>query len=299
MNKLQIGAALAALQLGTAWSFGALVVDYSGSYVTANRNAAQTPVSFATGDYDFDGSSDDRAKILTWNSPFQVNNFVAPEGKTSVLNIGLQIANLNSAADPAFGLVRVASNSLLQFGSGGGAPGAQSLSAAVIVNKANFLNLSSSDPLTFLSSAGSLSVSLTFNGAGSARFVVQNGSQWFLSATSTTTSGTFGADFNPATELWYAFDPTANQFFDASSPGAGVAGSTLQDINAFGVYTLFSNYDGTAAANATRVNYSGFQASLTPVPEPGYAAPVAAAFAALLFRRIRAARVQPATSPRR
>ncbi len=293
MKILQIAAALTAWQLAAAWSFGALVVDYSGSYVTANRNAAQTPVSFATGDYDFDGSSDDRAKILTWNSPFQVNNFVAPEGKTSALNIGLQIANLNNATDPAFGLVRVASNSLLQFGAGGLAPGAQSLSAAVIVNKANFLNLSSSEPLGFLSSAGSLSVSLTFNGAGSARFVVQNGTQWYLSAAATTTNGTFGADFNPATELWYAFDPAANQFFNEASPGTGVAGSTLQDINAFGVYALFSNFDGTAAANATRVNFSGFQANLTPVPEPGYAVPVAALFASgLLFRRLRARRAQ-------
>lgn len=288
---------MAVWQLASAWSFGALVVDYSGSYVTGNRNASQSPVSFASGDYDFDGTSDDRAKILSWNAPFQVNNFVAPEGKTAVLNIGLQIANLNSAVDPAFGLVRVGSNSVLQFGNGGGAPGAQAFSAAVIVNKANFLNLSSSAPLGFLSSTGSLSVSLTFNGVGDARFVVQNGTQWYLSATATSANGTFGADFNPATELWYAFDPATNQFFNEDAPGTGVAGSTLQDINAFGVYAKFDNFDGTAAANSTRINFSGFQANLTPVPEPGYAAPVAAVFAGLLFRRLKQGRHQPAVVP--
>lgn len=292
MKKIQIGAALFAWHLATAWSFGALVVDYSGSYVTANRNAAQTPVTVVTGDFDSDGSSDDRARILAWNSPFQVNGLVPPEGKTAVLNIGVQIANLNSSVDPNFGLLRIASNNLLQFGNSGGAPGAQSLSAAVIVNKANFLNLSSSEPLGFLSAAGSLSVSLTFNGSGSARFVVQNGAQWYLSASATTVNGTFGADFNPATELWYAFDPSTNQFFNEASAGTGVAGATLRDINAFGVYAQFTDFDGTGAANATRVNFSAFQANLTPVPEPGYALLIPALVAALVFRRNRLGRAQ-------
>jgi hypothetical protein len=285
MRVVQIAVGLAVLQVASSWSFGASVVDYSGSYTTANRNAAQTPSSFATGDYDFDGTSDDRAKILGWNAPFAVNNFVAPLGKTAVLHYGAQIANLNSSADPAFGLVRVGSNSVLQFGNAGGAPGAQSLSAAVIVDKADFLTLSSSGPLGFLSSAGSLSVSLALNGTGDARFVVQNGTQWYLSASSTT-GGTFGVDFNPNTELWYAFDPDTNQFFNAASPGTAVTGSTLQDINAFGIYAQFINFDGSGAANATRVNISAFSADLTPVPEPGYVVPVAAIFAGFFFRRM-------------
>jgi len=271
-------------------------VDFGGDYTSNNINNTTPPDSgYATGDYNFNGSSDDRAYIRPFGSEASFTgspNFVTPTGKSGgVINYGISYANIGSTNDPATtGLNRISSSDIIQASSGGGAgTSAMRMASAWYWQKPSFLNgLSSATGLSFADQNGSLFASINNNlnpTAGNeraSRFLVQSGGQWYLSTSSFTgTTGTLA--INASTATWYSFDPAANAlFWDVRNPGSTVTGNTFTDITAIGIYTQHELFDGTATTSAVQ-GFSSFEA--TVVPEPSSFALLLGAIVALAIIR--------------
>ena len=93
-------------------------------------------------------------------------------------------------------------------------------------------------------------------GVANGRFMVQAGSNWYLSQDSSTTT----LDINGGAANWYVFDPAATSLFgDASNLGSTVIGSSLGDITATGVYM---QTDSPFASGANIVSLGTLQVSV-------------------------------------
>ena len=247
-----------------------LTVDFGGDYAVASINSAKTVIE-SNGDFDFDGTADDRASSAAFGSVFTAPNSGnwtdIPDKSNGTIYHGISVASYdNQLIDPGIGMDRLGDNAAgdrIQIGNTKVADETLSLAVAVYWESADFLNgtglLADED--------NSMSVSLVSSGIKPAvHFLVQAGGNWYISADSNT--GSFG--INGANADWYAFDPTANaMFWDEAAPGASVKGSSLGEITAVGVYGQTD--DGYAGATGSLFGMDGLQVSVSP-PKPTEAA---------------------------
>ncbi len=246
-----------------------LAVDFGGDYRDGNQNADSTLV-YETGDYDLDGMADDRRGYRTIDSVFltpitvEAGKEAGVEGKSKNIYAGYQVANLNVLTDPPvspnYKYAGSAADQLVAF-SGAGTT-RMSHVFTPHVKKENFLSGLSDNAyiLSFEDAADSVSFDLDqLLLGGTARVLVQNGSDWYVSDTGLTATGSLSV--NGYTETWHPYDPSVSQFLDASSLGAGVSGSTLTDIQAVGVLAQKLDFDGTVA-NASRFGIGAITANM-------------------------------------
>jgi hypothetical protein len=223
-------------------AFGSeLTIDFGGNYSAVNINSAKSE-TYSSGDFDFDGSADDRVAKVAFGSVFtppNSANWTNLVGKSNgTIYHGISLAILNKTNNPAIGFDRMTSTDRIQIG-GGTTGETNNLAVALYWNSTNFLNGGSA---ALADETNSLSVTLAGTGvAPSVRFLVQAGGQWYVSAASNTAS----FSINGATANWYAFDPAANaMFLDTANLGTAVSGSSLGAITAVGVYAQTMKYTG-------------------------------------------------------
>ncbi|MEA2067937.1 MAG: PEP-CTERM sorting domain-containing protein [Verrucomicrobiota bacterium] len=265
------------LSIGAPVALGGVVaVDFGADYTPANINATKVLNIDATVDADFDGTADDRAGSIVFGTVFtppNSANWTTPASKSgSVIKFGVSVANINSSVDPVdLNISRISSTDIIQSMNGAGTA-AMRMATAWYWEKASFLNgADATANLGFSDETASLSA--YFNNGGtpttgfvrSGHFLVQNGSDWYISADQWVSTG--GAlSINAATADWYVFDPQADTlFWDRDDMGTAVAGSTLADITAMGLYVQHELDDGTAV-NAMQQGFSSFQATVIPEP---------------------------------
>jgi hypothetical protein len=227
-------------------------IDFGGDYVSASANSSKI-VAQSNGDFDFDGTADDRVSAVSFgqlfsspNSPFWTD---IPGKSNGDIYHGISVGLFNNQTlDPADPMDRIGDSPAgdrFQMGNVKITGETMSLAVAVYWNSTNFLNGGHAAPLG--NATNSMSVSLVSTGIKPrVHFLVQAGGSWYISADSN--DGNFG--INGATASWYAFDPTANaMFWDESSPGIPVVGSSLGDITAAGVYGQTDDgYDGATGS---------------------------------------------------
>jgi len=246
---------------------GVTAVDFGGDYRDANQNATAA-LTFGTGDYDFDGASDDRRGYRNIDSFFMTVTVTNDVGiKNNRFNAGVQAANFDSSADPGISLYRYSGSSdALQVTSASGTA-KMGLAFAPHVIKADFLNgTDTAVNLRFEDAPGSVFFNIhQFASGQTARALVKNGLNWYVSSNQLISTGSLS--LNGYTETWYVYNPSNNLFLDTANPGAGVLGSTLTNIQAYGVFMQGLNFNGTTA-NAANFQVSGFQASVVPENGP-------------------------------
>ncbi len=275
-----------------------LAVDFGGNYTSSNINSSAS-ATFATGDYNFNGSSTDRVASIAFGTTFtspNSPNWTTPLGKSGgVISYGISVANIGSLADPSISTNRISSSNIIQAGNGAGTSSLR-IASAWYWDKASFVNGQQAvGNLGLSDTTGSLSATFSNSGTPATGFqrtshiLLQNAGLWYLS------DDLFGGSsgtltFNGATGSWYAFDPTANAlFWDENNRGSSVLGSTFTDINSLGVYVQHELINGTSA-NAALEAFSSFQARVVAVPEPStYALLGLGALVLVLARRRRAA----------
>lgn len=255
----------------TSASGQTLAVDFGADYTSNNINNS-TPAGSgpATGDYDFDGSSDDRAYIIPFGSEASVtssSNWTTPAGKSgATINYGISVANIDSSTDPDVNLNRITSGDVIQATNDAGTSDMR-MASAWYWEKASFVNgQDTAGNLSFANSASSMTVDINNSGPKrKSRLLAQSGGSWYLSEDfSTAATGTL--NINASTANWYSFDPSANAlFWDVNNPGSTVTGSTLTDITALGVYAQHELFDGTSQ-NAAIQGFNSLQATVIPEP---------------------------------
>jgi hypothetical protein len=215
---------------------------------------------------------------FTGPAPFQVGAYANFVGATALGTFNTFVGSRN-----------VSSSSQLEmtFGSVTAATGATStnVGALFLVNKSSFLNgLNLASNVSF-SATDLLSINVARFDAGVAtngaiRFVIQDGTNYYVSQTNRTTTGTFSLS-NPNAALWAAYDPATNMNFNS---GATFAAHTFSNVLAVGVLYDNDNYTGTGASTLMRM--TNFE--VTAIPEPsGIALALFGAGALALARRRR------------
>jgi hypothetical protein len=241
------------------------------NYVAASGNFTNATTT-QTGDYDFDSNSDDRRTyqgittvLGAMGNPFASG---AASNRTSVVRGGFQMTMMNSSATPVFGLRRITESAtvngdFISLGSGASADPMR-LVSAINVAKADFLDgANAANKLSFDNAVNMKARVATVSGANSlVRFLVQNGSDWYISAYSVSAAADMSA--NGYTQTWYSYNPSSNLLYDNSNLGTGVAGSTLTDIQAFGVIGQSTADVAGAAANNIQFAVSKLSLSLIP-----------------------------------
>jgi hypothetical protein len=231
-----------------------------------------------TGDYDLDSSANDRAQIVQFGTVFTPSTssvYASPDGKTKKLYTGGQVANIGSGSNPSFNTYRFSSKGVAQASVDPAfATSAMRESVAYYSQKADFLGgLSGASNLKFDNIAGGATLVTAFANVGTSgntgRLLVEDGTSWYVSATVVMGSGaSLSSSYNPYADLWYAYDPSVSQFLDTSNLGIGVAGSSFNDIEAFGVFMQTGVFDGTTG-DEPLLAVSAFSAAMVAsVPEP-------------------------------
>jgi hypothetical protein len=148
------------------------------------------------------------------------------------------------------------------------------MSTSYFAKKTNFLNgLNTAGPVGFSDQADGASVTLSdlrnSSGVATVGFIAQEGSGWYFSLAHTraAAAGVFSGtiSLNPYTANWYAFDPLSNQLLDTGNLGTAKAGSTFNNINAFGILGQNFGFVGTVA-NSQKFDVTGFSAVMIPEP---------------------------------
>lgn len=284
MKKLLIATAIIAVNSAASAAITAL--DFGANYSDNNINMSVAGVTtYATGDYNFNGSANDRVVAVPFGTAHTVTNAAAwttPEGKSgATIYTGFSLANIGSSTDPAFGLYRwngSANNLQTTSGTAASRTSAMRMATAYYWEKADFLNgMDASTELSFANMAGSASVSYRFSGEmlddtlRLVRLMVRDGAgDWYLSA-SRQASGTNTLQINAATEEWHAYDPVADSMFydrPALESGASISGTMITDITAFGVLYQSELFDGTADTHFSQHQLDALQFQV--IPEPRY-----------------------------
>lgn len=227
-----------------------MAIDFGGDYNDANQNGDGESLTVGLGDYEFGANAiDDYAAQREITDAFvTINNVNGLENKTVTFFGGAQYVNFdNSVTAPVVTQSNYKWRGLsdtLQIVFDANATTDSGLAFAPYVKKANFLNGFNSATQTIGFEDSASSVAFVVSGdASMGRALVQNGSDWYVSATSVADGS---LNVNGYTETWYPYDPSSNLFFDESSLSGGVAGSTLADIQAAGVLMQRMHFDATA-----------------------------------------------------
>ncbi len=254
-----------------------IAVDFGGNY-GGNTNSPIRPLAtFATGDFNANGSTNDRARFLPMNAEahfirLDVANPPGLAGKNNQIYAGAQVVNFGSATDPDFGLARYnGSADSLQLTNAAGTA-SMGLAFAPHVRKADFLNGADTiGNLSFADTADGFTGSFLFAGGTEGivrgRLMVQSGGQWYLSGSSVSSTGVLSV--NPVQETWYALSADTNLLYaedtDGNPLGTAISGSLLTDIQAVGLSLMNSSFDGSSI-HAANMQTDGFQAVVIPEP---------------------------------
>jgi hypothetical protein len=226
-----------------------VAVDFGGKYSDRSINSSKR-VSHVTGDFDFDGAVNDRAAVVEFGSLFSPPKHGSwnelDDKSNGTVYQGLSIAVLGGNVDLEDVMSRF-SGDRIQLGAK--CPGQMlRLAAAIYWEAGDFLckgKEAVSAPLA--NEPKSLQASVKNNGVKPvARFLIQAGGKWYVSS-----DCCYGNSFkvNGATALWHEFDPVANQLFlDEKNLGPSVAGSTLGNVTAAGLYAQTETYSGDAGS---------------------------------------------------
>lgn len=235
-KKILINASIASLFLAAVSAHASqLAVDFGADYTTSNINSSKTVLE-SNGDFDFDGTSDDRVSSVAFGTVFTPTgapSWTTPTGKSgATIYHGVSVAVFNNQAiNPGVAMDRISSGDTIQVGLTAAGTETYSLAAAYYWEAADFL---SSGTGGLVDAADSMVANVFSSGPkATARFMVQAGGQWYLSQA----SNDGPLSINGGAANWYAFDPTSNaMFWDETAPGATVIGTSLGDITAAGIY---------------------------------------------------------------
>lgn len=154
-------------------------------------------------------------------------------------------------------------------------PLTSSIQSIYIWQKENFLNGGDANPVAL----NDITLNTGVNGgAGSLRFVVQNGSNWYVSDSTTTQD----LSLSSFTTSWYDYDPVED-FTDFTGAIAGVTTNDFTDVTAVGLWM-----DKTATGQYIVRTFQSIDVDATVVPEPStYAMLVGFAALTLVYTRRR------------
>lgn len=153
--------------------------------------------------------------------------------------------------------------------------GTQSIHAAYLFQKADFLNGTSATPNLSLVSLNASITGVHHSGGTNigtpqTRFLVRNGNNYYLShsviswSTNNAASDFFLNSTDLASETWAAYDPFSSLNFDQTSTFSSVV---LDDLTGVGIYFEDDNFDIVTAGNQQfSIGLRSFNA--TAVPEP-------------------------------
>jgi hypothetical protein len=250
-----------------------VAVDFGADYTSSNINAALTPLVSSV-DADFDGQTDDRLASIAFGTVFPPAgsaNWSTPVNKSGPgIRHGVSVANIDSSAAPSIQLNRINAADIIQATNGAGSSKMR-MASAHYWEKPSFLNgLNHAGALSFADRTDSVHAAFANAGAptppsGRASHVlVRNAGQWFVSVDHF--PGTSGSlVFNGFQAHWLPFDPHANSLFrNTAVAGSPVAGSTLNDITALGVYSQHEQFNGSVA-NTVIHGLAALRVSLAPV----------------------------------
>lgn len=267
---IQLAAALLAAGAISATAADVVVADWSGDYVSANQNFGRAQTSLAT-DYALGVGA---TKQIVWSESALLKptaSYAAPVGKmanfyggmfssASGTGLGFQTFTANVANSSAADRLNYRS----QLNASTGLTGRDGAFGIAFL-KADFLNGAAANPVT-LGAGSSLSMNITgISSPMVARFMVKNGSQWYVSNTSYTTTGTKTLNSASAVtlenETWATFDPATSLAFN------NVTFSTVAftDITAVGCYAQYALAMTTDIA-AKDFSVSSFTANLVNTP---------------------------------
>lgn len=279
--------------------FGATTfVDWGGNYVSATEVFSNTayPSDFRAETLSGQGYSTVRGPIYSYNGTTAnltpSAGYVAPSGKSSTFYGGWSASSGTGPAVPGGTSGTTSglnSRSVFQNGAGG-QPGediiylaldapAPAFRGLVVFEKQDFLNGTSTETVAFDSDS-----SLTFSGlVGGARpnlrWVVLDGSTWYVSEATFTGTGSFlfwGAAVSstltdPNSQLWASYIPiesdSAGPYLYNTAPSSGYGAHSFSDIRAVGIY--YDSY-GVPITDGTFTNFGlqQFTVSGVTVPEP-------------------------------
>jgi hypothetical protein len=273
-----------------------LAVDFGANY-GANNNTAALPWQSIDGDFNFNGSSTDRARHVPLGQEFtspNSANWTTPEGKSgAVIRYGISVANIGSSLDASGNLVRYnGTPNTLQNSSGTtNTTNAMRMASAWYWEKPSFLNsMDAASSLSLANIATSVTAGFLNSGSGvtHARALIRDDSDWYISGE--LFAGTTGTlSFNAAATSWHAFDPTTASllFYDSTNLGVGVLGSTFANVTAIGVHVQSELFDGSGN-HAVQHQLQTLEVAV--IPEPGIVASVLglAGLLVVLFRRRKA-----------
>jgi hypothetical protein len=252
-------------------------VDFGGDYDggLGSRNSPLIHiVQQDTGDFNGDAITDSREFVPIDTPQFFVEldvvGFPGLAGKNNKIHAGAQNVNYFTAAAPTgIGLLRWEGTSLngLQMTSGQIGTASMGMAFTPHVKKSEFLNdLDAAANVSFADLTDGVSMQWEHGGTPTAgvgirrnRLLIQNGSDWFISE-STSGSKTRNAanpfSLNPFSETFYSFDPSTNFFYeevsdvDTTPVGVGVLGSTFTNIQALGVHMMNTGFNGFIIHNS-------------------------------------------------
>lgn len=238
---------------------------------TANNNV---------GDFDADTVSDDVRRSIAFSDSTALSPAANWSGTSGVFFGGAQVTRLNSATMPVTGTfattVNNAGGDRVRLGVNVDASNRiDSVQGLFFWKKSDFLN--GGDVATIgLDTTSAFSVNIVTGGVSGGdgarvRFVVQNGSQFYVSSVASQTVSNGGtATFNltgaalMTTEVWDDYAPTSNLTW--ASGGTTISSTALNDIQAVGFYVI-----GTGIAAADRdfnFTFNDFSFTGTAIPEP-------------------------------
>jgi hypothetical protein len=289
MKKLLIASAVLAITLP---AHAVLYVDWGGNYTTANqamqRNPGTTPVT--TGNIGGNGTQD----VWTISTVDQTNAMSPSSGYTGpTFYGGAQAIRYDSFGTSSSNGITMrihenGSNDLMrwQYLVPGSVPA--EWVAVTLFTKPDFINGGSGATVTI---NGTSSLSLTVNAfntlpaASTLRFVIQDGSQYYVSnSTATLTSGA-GSTFTLSgaaltSETWAAYNPSSS---DLRLPTTGFSPHSFTDITSVG---LAWDVNNTALGETWNLTISDFE--FNAVPEPSTLLLLAGGLTSLMaFRRRR------------
>ena len=255
--------AILILAVGTSVAHAQVTaVDFGGDYNNSNDNADST-LTYENGDFDGEADATDRRGFIAIGTLFRSINDTNSVGNNNVINAGYQSTYLDSTVgDPLIGIYRFLGSGTTDYlQAGNGATNIDNYPLTMTftpnVTKANFLNGADSNASANAFDNAAASVTATFLSSGGSytvRALVQSGSSWYISDTSAV--GSSSLSINGSTETWYPYDPDTTMYISSGTLTGGVQGSTLADIQAFGVVAQAD----TAAGQLSNTPYFRLQA---------------------------------------